>query len=164
MARRVERLTRSEEETEELARGLGLALRSPLVIALDGDLGAGKTAFVRGLARGLEVATPVSSPTFALMASHAGRLPLLHFDAWMEGRERAFLADGGAELFGQGVCAIEWAAKVADALPDDRLQVLLERVPEEGEDARRIVLECRGSVPGLEAVLSDLQARPDGGS
>jgi len=164
MARRAEFTTRGEEQTEELARRLGRMLRSPVVVALDGELGAGKTAFVRGLARGLDVASPVSSPTFALMASHAGRLSLLHFDAWMEGRERAFLADGGAELFGQGVCAVEWAEKVADTLPVDRLEVRIERLPEAGEDARRIVLACRGELPEVEAVLSMLLASGDGGS
>lgn len=162
MARSAECTTRGEEETEALACRLGRLLRSPVVVALDGDLGAGKTAFVRGLARGLDVAGPVSSPTFALMASHAGRLPLLHFDAWMEGRERAFLADGGAELFGQGVCAVEWAERVADVLPEDRLQVRLERVPEQGEDARRVRFDCLGRVPELEEALSALLVRPDG--
>ncbi|MEY2746525.1 MAG: hypothetical protein RL112_1567 [Planctomycetota bacterium] len=164
MARRAEFATGSEEETEELARQLGLRLRSPVVVALDGELGAGKTAFVRGLARGLGVEGHVSSPTYALMASHAGRIPLLHFDAWMEGRERAFLADGGAELFGQAVCAIEWATKVADALPPDRLEVRLERPQGEEDESRRIVLACVGRLPELEEALTELLARPDGGS
>jgi tRNA threonylcarbamoyladenosine biosynthesis protein TsaE len=119
-------LSRSEEATERLGEALGAALGPGTVIALDGELGAGKTCFVRGLARGLGVTTPIASPTYALMAEHAGRLTLYHFDAWMERRERAFLAEGGAEWFHQGgVCAVEWAERVSAALPEPRLAVLL---------------------------------------
>jgi len=128
--------SRDPEATEALGEALGRAAFPGLVVALDGDLGAGKTCFVRGLARGLDVTEPVSSPTYALMATHSGRIPLHHFDAWMEGRERAFLADGGFEwLDGGGVAAVEWAARVASVLPPERLELRLEHV---GPDVRRI--------------------------
>lgn len=128
--------SRDPEATEALGEALGRVAFAGLVVALDGDLGAGKTCFVRGLARGLDVTDTVSSPTYALMATHAGRIPLHHFDAWMEGRERAFLADGGVEwLDGGGVAAVEWAARVASVLPTERLEIRLEHV---GPDARRI--------------------------
>ncbi len=118
-----------EHATEALGEAIGRAAMPGLVVALDGDLGAGKTCFVRGLARGLGVEGEVSSPTYALMATYAGRLDLHHFDAWMEGRERAFLSDGGAEeLDGSGVAAIEWADKVAGSLPDDRLSLRFQHV------------------------------------
>jgi len=160
-------ISRDPEATEALGEAIGRDAQPGLVVALDGDLGAGKTCFVRGLARGLEVREPVSSPTYALMASYAGRLPLHHFDAWMEGRERAFLADGGAEwLDGQGVSAVEWAARVASSLPDARLEIALDHVgPDErrvratvhggGERAARIarMLARLPAIRGLEAVL-----------
>jgi len=135
-------ISRDPEATEALGEAIGRGAPPGLVVALDGDLGAGKTCFVRGLARGLDVHESVSSPTYALMASYAGRLPLHHFDAWMEGRERAFLADGGAEwLDGEGVAAVEWAARVASSLPAERLEIQLAHV---GPDERRVRAIVRG--------------------
>lgn len=153
MARELVFETVGEEETEALAERLGALLAPPALVALDGELGAGKTAFVRGLARGLGVQGGVSSPTYALMASHEGRVPFLHFDAWMEGRERAFLADGGAELLADAVCAVEWASRVDDALPAARVQVQIECLAPE---LRRIVLRAVGGDPRLEAALAGL--------
>lgn len=154
-------ISRDPEATEALGEALGRAAFPGLVVALDGDLGAGKTGFVRGLARGLGVTDPVASPTYALMASYRGRLALHHFDAWMEGRERAFLADGGAEwLDGEGVAAVEWAARVAGSLPGERLDVALTHA---GPTERRV----RGSVRGagersarIARILADLPAIP----
>ena len=126
------------------------------MIALDGDLGAGKTCFVRGLARGLGVIDPVSSPTYALLQSYEGRLPLHHLDAWMEGRERAFLLDGGLEwIVERGVTVIEWAERVADLLPPDRISVRIER---SGADSRVIHIAVVGSVRNgpLARVLATL--------
>ncbi len=129
-----------------------------LVIALDGDLGAGKTCFVRGLARGLEVEDDVASPTFALMRTHAGRIPLHHFDAWMQGRERAFLDDGGAEwLDGEGVAAVEWAARVAEALPAVRLDLRLAHL---GPTARSLHATVRGSGERAERIARMLACLP----
>lgn len=150
--------SRSVEETEDLAAALGERLRPGDVLALDGELGAGKTAFVRGLARGLGVEGPVSSPTYILMNVYSGRLELYHFDAWMEGREQAFLADGGGEwLRADGVAVVEWAERVADWLPRPRLGV---RLAHAGPEERRIELEVLrgpdGSDGGLDAVLGGL--------
>jgi tRNA threonylcarbamoyladenosine biosynthesis protein TsaE len=130
------------------------------VLALDGELGAGKTAFVRGLARGLGVEEPVSSPTYVLMNVYSGRLELYHFDAWMERREEAFLADGGSEwLRAGGVCAVEWASRVADWLPLPRLAV---RLAHAGSQARSVQIEvlpdAQGGEGGLAALLDDLPA------
>lgn len=121
--------THSGEETEALGERLGRALDDTTLIALDGDLGAGKTCFVRGLARGLAIVDPVSSPTYALLQSYEGRLPLHHLDAWMEGRERAFLLDGGLEwIASRGVTVIEWAERVGDLLPSPRISIRIERL------------------------------------
>ena len=116
----------SAEETLAFAKALGESLVEPTVIALIGEMGSGKTTFVRGLAEGLEVADVVNSPTYALMQRYEGRMRLDHYDAWMEGRERAVMADGAHELLGlDGVSVIEWAEQVEDFLPDGRLQIRL---------------------------------------
>jgi tRNA threonylcarbamoyladenosine biosynthesis protein TsaE len=155
MAVEVRLTTHSEEETEALAEALGLRLSAPALIALDGDLGAGKTCFVRGLARGLGVKEPISSPTYSLMAQYRGRVPFLHMDAWMEGRERAFLMDGGSELLVDAVCAVEWAAKVSDVLPAARIEVRLRAVPGAPEE-RLIELRSVGGDAGLDHALQEL--------
>lgn len=155
MAVEVRITTHSEEETEALAEVLGTRLSAPALIALDGELGAGKTCFVRGLARGLGVQEPVSSPTYALMASYRGRVPFLHMDAWMEGRERAFLMDGGSELLNDAVCAVEWASKVSDVLPPVRIEVRLRALPAAPDD-RLIELRSVGGDARLDRALQEL--------
>lgn len=152
----------SPEATEELASRIAERLPAGSVLALSGDLGAGKTCFVRGLARGLGIEGPVASPTYLLMQAHeGGRLPLYHFDAWMEGREKALLADGGAEwLHGDGISVVEWAGRVEEWLPLPRLEVQLTHL---GPDTRGIRLATRapdgpeGSVLDLGGVLEDLE-------
>jgi tRNA threonylcarbamoyladenosine biosynthesis protein TsaE len=154
-------LSRSPEATEALGEALGRAVGPGTVIALEGDLGAGKTCFVRGLARGLGVEGTVTSPTFALLQDYAGRLPLHHFDAYMEGRERAFLADGGLEHMHEGgVSAVEWAPRVADVLPTPRLWVALEH---RGASERSIALGVEGggeAARALARLVADLEAQP----
>ncbi len=156
--------TTCAEDTEALAEALGRLLTADLVVTLDGELGTGKTTFTRGLAAGLEVTEPVSSPTYTLMHTYPGRLELYHFDAWMEGREAAFLDGGGAEWFrAGGVAVVEWAARVADWLPEERLGVRLEHRGSGGAepwlDGRRgIRLRARGAA--AEAVLAALEPPP----
>jgi tRNA threonylcarbamoyladenosine biosynthesis protein TsaE len=133
----------STEATEALGEALGRLLGPGAVLALAGEMGSGKTAFVRGLARGLGVEGEIASPSFTLLREHPGRLPLLHFDAWMEGRERAFLLDGGSELLGRGgVAAIEWGERVADLLPGPHLVLELAHA---GADRRRIRIALEGA-------------------
>lgn len=134
-------ITRSAEETERLAEALARGLGPGTVVALEGELGSGKTCFVRGLARGLESTDPVASPTYTLMHEYRGRLPLYHFDAWMQGREEAFLAGGGAEwLEADGVAAVEWADRVEAHLPPERLAVRLAHRRDGGRTVRIEVL------------------------
>lgn len=156
----------SPEATEAFAEALGRRLGPGTVLALGGDLGAGKTCFARGIARGLGIEAGVASPTYLLMQAHeGGRLPLYHFDAWMEGREKALLADGGAEwLHGDGVAVVEWAGRVAEWLPTPRLEVLLGH---RGPERRSVDLAVRAS-PGdpdgpriaLEELLGTLALPP----
>ena len=145
MAEELTRITTSEVESMELAQRIGGLIDTSLVIALYGDMGSGKTTFVRGLARGLGVSGVVNSPTYVLMQRYEGRLTLDHYDAWMEGREREILADGAHELLGDGgVSVIEWADRVSDWLPESRLEVHL-RVT--GLDQREIRLSWPSGDP-----------------
>ena len=131
--------TNSPAETEALGAALGRVLAPGTVIAYRGDLGAGKTAFTRGLARGLGYADPVTSPTYTIVNEYlGGRLPLFHFDMYRL-RSSDDLWDIGWEdyLDRGGVCAVEWSENVEDAL-EDALTVTIEKL---GEDSRRITIE-----------------------
>lgn len=157
--------SRSPAATERLGEELGRRLPPGALVALDGELGAGKTCLVRGLARGLGVTERVTSPTYALLQTYPGRLELAHLDAWMEGRERAFLLDGGLEWItgagSSGVTVIEWASRVLDVLPPERLRIELAHA---GPEERRVRLwvEGRGPRAGeLDAVLAALPAVPE---
>lgn len=157
------------EATEEIGCLLGERLWGGAVLTLDGDLGAGKTTFVRGLARGLGIEEGVASPTYTLMQQHdGGRLPLFHFDAWMEGREKAFLADGADEFLGQdGVSVVEWAGRVEGWLPSPRLSVELRH---DTPETRWVILRVAGADGASEEALARLQGllggltAPDGAS
>ena len=131
--------THSPAQTEALGAALGRVLMPGTVIAYRGDLGAGKTAFTRGLARGLGYAEPVTSPTYTIVNEYlGGRLPLFHFDMYRL-RSSDDLWDIGWEdyLDRGGVCAVEWSENVEDAL-EDALTVTIEKL---GEESRRITIE-----------------------
>lgn len=143
-------VSRSQAATESLGEQLGRVLPAGALVLLDGELGSGKTAFVRGLARGLGVTDRVASPTYALLQTYAGRLELSHLDAWMESRERAFLLDGGLDaLASGGVAVIEWASRVLDVLPATRIRCTFEHA---GPEQRRV---CAW-VEGTDALAAEL--------
>ncbi|MBA3639223.1 MAG: tRNA (adenosine(37)-N6)-threonylcarbamoyltransferase complex ATPase subunit type 1 TsaE [Acidobacteriota bacterium] len=127
--------TASEEETSAAGERLGESLQAGVVLLLYGDLGAGKTAFVRGLARGLGApGDEVTSPTFTLVQEYPGRVTLYHVDLYrLEERE---VDDLGLDdlVLGDGIVAIEWAERWRER-PDDAIEVWIE---DSGEDARRI--------------------------
>ena len=114
---------------EELARWLGADPASSVGIGLVGELGAGKTSLVRGLAQGLGVDDPgaVQSPTYLLVVEHPGPCPLVHVDAYLPGKTRAFLADGGLDYLAEckAVVAVEWADKIAELMPEPTLWIEL---------------------------------------
>lgn len=125
--------------------GMALAplLRSGDVIALSGDLGAGKTQLVKGVARGLGVDGPVTSPTFNLLLVHPGELPLYHFDLYrLERASDLEEIDFYAVLEGDGVSMIEWGDRFPDSLPADHLLVTIHRT---GADARAFELKGTGA-------------------
>lgn len=130
--------TSSERETEELGQRLGERLEPGAVVAFTGDLGAGKTAFTRGLARGLGVTERVTSPTFTIVNEYeGGRLPLFHFDMYrLSSSEELYDIGWEDYLARNGVCAVEWSENVADALEDGTITVRICRG--ESEDQRFI--------------------------
>jgi tRNA threonylcarbamoyladenosine biosynthesis protein TsaE len=134
-------VSHSVAETEAVAAALAASLRGGECVALDGDLGAGKTQFVRGLIRGLG-GNPraVSSPTFVLLNVYeSARLPVYHLDAYRVGGADDFEAIGFTELLAQGgVVVVEWAARVESLLPAGRIRVRIEAL---GEESRRIEID-----------------------
>lgn len=124
MAERLTLNTDSPEATESLGERLGRALSPGTVLALMGDLGAGKTTLTKGIARGLEVDDLVHSPTFNLIHEHSGRLPVYHFDLYRLTSPDQ-LEDLGYEeyFFGEGVCIIEWPEEILHMLPPDHIEV-----------------------------------------
>ena len=133
-------LSNSVEETEALGAELAGRLEPGDVVAFTGDLGAGKTAFVRGLARGLGVRERVTSPTFTIVNEYeGGRLPLFHFDMYRLGSADELFDIGWEDYLARGgVCAVEWSENVSDALDNDCLRVDIRRG--ENDDQRIITI------------------------
>ena len=142
-----------EQETRELGRRLGQLATAGLVILLNGDLGAGKTCFSQGVARGLEVPaeSPVTSPSYTLLNIHHGRLPLYHFDLYRLSQVDD-LADLGYDDFaeGEGLTLVEWADRMTDALPAS-IEVLIQHL----SDQQRILTFSAGDDRGRE-ILAQL--------
>lgn len=127
--------------TEAAGRRLGGLLFPGAVVALVGPLGAGKTQFVRAVAEGLGVRNPaaVTSPTFVLIQEYPARLPIYHFDAYRLGSTGEFLALGSDEYFhADGVCLVEWADRVPEALPSERLTIQLVVLTERERELRAV--------------------------
>ena len=137
----MEWITNCEKETEQLGERLGAALKPGSVIAYTGDLGAGKTAFTRGLAKGLQVPERVTSPTFNIVNEYeGGRLPLFHFDMYrLGGSDELFDIGWEDYLARNGVCAVEWSENVEDALEDGTIRIDIRRG--ENDNQRRISIE-----------------------
>ena len=132
-------ITNSPAETEAVGAALGQVIPAGTVIAYRGDLGAGKTAFTRGLARGLGYAEPVTSPTYTIVNEYlGGRLPLFHFDMYRLASSDDLWDIGWEDYLDRnGVCAVEGSENVADAL-EGAVTVTIEKT---GEESRRITLE-----------------------
>lgn len=127
----MERYSASEQETEAIGREMAQQLAPGAVVAFTGDLGAGKTAFVRGMAQGLGISQRVTSPTFTIVNEYEGPTPLFHFDMYrLSGSEDLFDIGWEDYLSRGGVCAVEWSEQVADALPEGTVYVTLTRHPE----------------------------------
>lgn len=132
-------ITHSPEETDEVGFGLASLLADGDVVALVGELGAGKTTFVKGLARGLFVKDMVLSPSFLIARSYPGRIPFHHLDAYRIAAPHELAEVGLLELLppSEGVTAVEWADRIPDLIPPGAIRVTLEHA---GDDRRRITL------------------------
>ncbi|TYS83534.1 tRNA (adenosine(37)-N6)-threonylcarbamoyltransferase complex ATPase subunit type 1 TsaE [Rossellomorea aquimaris] len=133
-------ITTSPEETGQFAEKLAAHLKPGAVLTLEGDLGAGKTTFTKGLAKGLGVTKTVNSPTFTIIKEYKGRLPLYHMDVYR--LDDSFEDLGFDEYFeGEGVTVVEWAHLIQDQLPEELLSLSIYR---EGDSTRKIVLKPFG--------------------
>jgi tRNA threonylcarbamoyladenosine biosynthesis protein TsaE len=135
----MEFITNSPTETEAVAAALAQKLAPGMILAYRGDLGAGKTAFTRGLARGLGYADPVTSPTYTIVNEYlGGRLPLFHFDMYRLASSDDLWDIGWEDYLERGgICAVEWSENVDDAM-EQAIYVTIEKL---GEDTRRITIE-----------------------
>lgn len=131
----MEYMTHSAQQTQQLGEKLGTVLTAGAVVAFTGDLGAGKTAFTRGLAEGLGIAMQVTSPTFTIVNEYeGGRLALFHFDMYRLGSSEELYDIGWEDYLSRGgVCAVEWSERIADVLEDDCIRVDIRRGAGENE-------------------------------
>ena len=138
--------TRSAKETYDLGKKIGSHAKAGEVYTLVGDLGVGKTVFTQGLAKGLGIEEPISSPTFTIVQVYDdGRLPFYHFDVYRIGDIEEMDEIGFEDCFyGEGVCLIEWSQLIPEILPDEVIRIRIEKDLEQGFDFRRITVEKRG--------------------
>ena len=136
----------SPEDTYALGYAIGQKAVPGEIYTLDGDLGTGKTVFTQGLAAGLGIQEPVSSPTFTIVQVYEeGRLPLYHFDVYRIGDIEEMDEIGYEDYFyGEGVTLIEWATLIEDILPENRTSIRIEKDLGKGFDYRRITIEKEG--------------------
>ena len=138
------------EATLSLGKKLGELLQPGMLFTLDGDLGAGKTTFTKGIGQGLQIKRVINSPTFTILKQYRGRLQLSHFDAYrLEGQDNDL---GFEEIFdSDDVCVVEWPEFISDILPEKRLEIQINKID---ENARKFVLKAIGKeyVQLLEAL------------
>lgn len=146
-----EYISNSDIETRKVGQVLATLLKESSVITLEGDLGAGKTTFTKGIAEGLNIKRAVTSPTFTIMKQYEGTLPLFHIDAY---RLEHSDEDIGFEeyIYGDGITVIEWAKFIEEFLPEERLNITIEFLDEEkrnltfepiGDDYQKIVQKLK---------------------
>lgn len=138
----MEILTHSELETEKAGKNLAAKIADGTVVAMYGELGAGKTAFVRGMARGMGLDCRVNSPTFTIVNEYIGERTLLHFDMYRLGSADELWDIGWDDYLARGaVCAVEWSENVSDAFTGDEISVRFEKL---SATDRRITIEGGG--------------------
>ena len=122
-------ITKSEVETIQAGRAFGAGLSPGTIVAMYGDLGAGKTAFIRGLAQGLQLNVRVSSPTFTIVNEYLGPIPLFHFDMYrLKSADELFDIGWDDYMDRNGVCAVEWSENVEDAFPPETIRVKIDKL------------------------------------
>ena len=147
-------ITESTEETSKIGEQLGKLLNKGNIVCLSGDLGAGKTSFTKGIAKGLEVKDYVTSPTYTIINEYEVRLPLYHFDVYRLNDAEEMHELGYEEyFFGDGVVVLEWADIVREIIPGERLWITI--LNTKGDNSREIIMEPTGEtydtiVKGME--------------
>ena len=133
----------SPEDTFRVGEQLAKDARPGDIYTLDGDLGVGKTIFTKGMAKGLGIEEPVTSPTLTILQEYeSGRLPLYHFDVYRIGDPEEMDEIGYEDYFyGQGICLIEWAGLIEELIPKEAVRICIEKDLEKGLDYRRIRIE-----------------------
>lgn len=132
----MEFVTRSEKETFDLAFKVASEISGNRVVCLNGELGAGKTVFVKGFCKFFGI-DEISSPTFTLVNEYEGVKSVFHFDVYRLADEDEFFAIGGDEYFEKGICIIEWSDVIKEVIPNDAIDVRIEKIDDE---TRRIII------------------------
>lgn len=133
-------------KTMDLGIQIGKHVHSGDILCLIGDLGTGKTHITKGIAKGLLIDEYITSPTFNIVNEHDGRLKLYHFDVYRVNDPDEIEAIGFDEyIFGDGVSVIEWANYIEDLIPPEHLQINIEKIPDMGDDFRKIIITYTGS-------------------
>lgn len=137
--------TNSEQETFALGEKIGKEALPGTVVTLCGELGVGKTVFTKGVARGLGITEPVTSPTFTIVQIYeGGRLPFYHFDVYRIGDMEEMEEIGYEDCFyGEGVSLVEWANRIEELIPQDAMNIIIEKDLEKGFDYRKITIESQ---------------------
>jgi len=130
-------ITKNEKETYDFAYDLASKITENQVICLDGELGAGKTVFVRGFAKYFNI-NETSSPTFTIVNEYNGDKTIYHFDVYRLNDEYDFYDIGGDEYFNKGICIIEWSNNIKEAIPQDCIKVIINKI---SENEREIIVE-----------------------
>lgn len=137
----------SYEDTSKIAAEIAQDLKGGEFIAMYGDLGAGKTAFVQGVAKALGIDRPVTSPTFTIVNEYEGRLTLYHFDVYrIEDSEEMYEIGYDEYISSGGVCIVEWAELIEDLFPDQYIKITILKDVDKDFDYRKIILERKGEV------------------
>lgn len=138
----MEYISNNVNETKKIAADFARGLKPGDVLCMRGDLGAGKTAFTQGIARGLEIDEPITSPTFTIVNEYYGRLPLYHFDVYRISDPDEMYEVGYEEyVYGDGVCVIEWPQLIEEILPKKRYEVTILKDMSVGDNYRKIIIE-----------------------
>lgn len=135
----------SVHDTISLGKHLGSILNPGDIICLTGDLGTGKTHFTKGIAEGLEIYEPITSPTFTIVNEYEGRLKLYHFDVYRVNDPDEIEAIGFDEyIFSDAVSIIEWANYIEELIPEEHIWINISKIPEKGVNFRRVTLQYYG--------------------
>ena len=140
----IKKETSTPEETKQLAISLAKEAKAGDVILLHGDLGVGKTVFSQGFAKGLMIEEPIQSPTYTILQEYEeGRYPFYHFDVYRISDPEEMYEIGFQDyLYGNGICLIEWASRVEELLPEEVIEINIEKYLEKGFDYRMITITC----------------------